>query len=410
MAFRSWTKNFKLLWLGTLVSTGGDHLSQIALGVIALQKTQSVTVFALTLAINFVPQLVGSFFAGPMVDRSNPIKILVASDIFRGLILGLYCLWELVAGTPLMALYLLSFFQGLANAWFIPASRGTLLHCVPRENLMQATSTLQITVQVSEIIFKSLGGVLVSIVRPIWLLTADAISFFLSGVSESAIKANAEALEQQRVDNASESLSASLRQGFVYVRLSPAVLYLLVAIGFVNFFALPGFVLLLPLFKRTADLGLSYYGIALGLMTLGGITGGLMISYFRPKRARFTIFATAILAFSISWIFLSLAVSPAVMLGFLLIAGGSQAIVGVLLEGTLLESVDRRFIGRVKSIQLILTSFLVPVGIILFGLLGDHFEIRSVILNGYIVCLIVSFLIFAQPIARRAFSVEVARG
>ena len=62
-------RTFYIIWFGQLVSTLGSGLTGFALGVWLYQATESVTLFAVSILMLTVPQLVMTPLAGALADR-----------------------------------------------------------------------------------------------------------------------------------------------------------------------------------------------------------------------------------------------------------------------------------------------------------------------------------------------------
>ena len=79
-------RNFALLWTGQLVSTIGSALTSIAAGILVYRLTGSALSVVLTLMATVIPNLVIGLIAGVYVDRVDRKRILMVSDLLRGLL------------------------------------------------------------------------------------------------------------------------------------------------------------------------------------------------------------------------------------------------------------------------------------------------------------------------------------
>src|SRR6187397_2029845 len=83
-------RNFRLLFLGQMISQLGDWFNSVAVYALLLDLTGSATAVAWMLIVQFLPIAIVGPMAGVVVDRVNRRRVMIASDILRGfVILGL---------------------------------------------------------------------------------------------------------------------------------------------------------------------------------------------------------------------------------------------------------------------------------------------------------------------------------
>src|SRR5205823_12612283 len=70
------TRNFRLFFIGQLISNTGNWLTLVALTLLVLHLTNSGVAVGLLSACQFGPILVLSAFAGLVADRSNKLRLL----------------------------------------------------------------------------------------------------------------------------------------------------------------------------------------------------------------------------------------------------------------------------------------------------------------------------------------------
>src|SRR4051812_27392512 len=112
-------RNFRLLWLGQVVSQLGDWFSSVALYALLYDLTRSATAVAGIMVVQMLPIALVSPTAGVIVDRFDRRRIMIATDIFRGtVILGL-----LLVRTPSMVwlAYVVTALSVSATGFFEPA-------------------------------------------------------------------------------------------------------------------------------------------------------------------------------------------------------------------------------------------------------------------------------------------------
>ena len=83
-------RNFRLLFFGQAISQLGDWFNAVAVYALLLDLTGSATAVAWMLITQYLPVALVGPLAGVVVDRVNRRRLMIAADLFRGvLILGL---------------------------------------------------------------------------------------------------------------------------------------------------------------------------------------------------------------------------------------------------------------------------------------------------------------------------------
>src|SRR5687767_15458558 len=80
-------KDFRLLWLGQVVSQLGDWFNTIALYTLVLEITGgSGRAIGLVLVTRFLPTVVLGPFAGVIADRFDRRRVMIVSDLARAFV------------------------------------------------------------------------------------------------------------------------------------------------------------------------------------------------------------------------------------------------------------------------------------------------------------------------------------
>src|ERR671929_2404102 len=75
------TRNFRLFFIGQLISNSGNWLTMVALTLLVLHLTGSGVAVGALAACQFGPILLLSPFAGLVADRSNKLRLLKGTQI-----------------------------------------------------------------------------------------------------------------------------------------------------------------------------------------------------------------------------------------------------------------------------------------------------------------------------------------
>ena len=131
-------KNFNLFFFGQVVSVIGTWMQTTAQGWLVLQLTNSPFKLGLLSAIQYLPALFLSLYAGVVVDKFSKRKILLFTQsafAILAFILGLLVSLKVVKYYQIL---IIAFITGLINTIDMPARQAFYIELVPKENLMNA--------------------------------------------------------------------------------------------------------------------------------------------------------------------------------------------------------------------------------------------------------------------------------
>lgn len=175
-------RDFRLLWVGQVISNFGDSLTSLAVLLLINKVTGgSATAVALGAIMQALPYITIGLLAGVYVDRFDRKRIMIISDVLRGVfVLGL----ALVTSSDLLwVLYLISFIQASIGAFFNPARTAFLALIVPERGLLAANSLAQTTRIIASVAGMGAAGALISAFDQYWpIFGIDSLTFFISAL------------------------------------------------------------------------------------------------------------------------------------------------------------------------------------------------------------------------------------
>ena len=222
-------RNFLFLWLGQLVSNFGDRLNQMALVALVYQRNPGNEVaLAKLISFTIIPVFIIGPIAGVWVDRLDRKKIMVISDILRGILV--LAIPALIIWNRMLPIYFLIFVIFSISRFFIPSKMAIIPDIVPRDKLLMANTLQDTTHMIGNVVGLMVAGFIVNIryVGAIGGFYIDSATFFVSAslIALIALRVNG-AGHHAREDLAvtKEALEASLkrsvlremRQGLGYI-------------------------------------------------------------------------------------------------------------------------------------------------------------------------------------------------
>jgi MFS family permease len=149
-------RNFRLLWLGQVVSQMGDWFDTIAVYTIALQLTGSSRSVALIMVARFLPSVVMGPLSGVVADRFSRRSIMIWSDILRAIVV----LGFLFIRRPdqMWLVYVFTVLQLAFSAFFEPAKTAAIPSIVSDRELLPANAISSVTWSVMLTLGAAIGG------------------------------------------------------------------------------------------------------------------------------------------------------------------------------------------------------------------------------------------------------------
>ncbi len=199
----SHSRNFRLFFVGQIVSVTGTWMQSVAAAWLVLQLTGSSVALGIQLALNFGPILLLGAWAGLLADRRDKRVILIGTQ--TAFALQALALWVLVfAGVAqLWMVYALSLFAGIVTAIDNPARQSFYAEMVGQKDLTNAVSLNSAVMTGTRIVGPALAGVLIATV-------GLAPSFLFNGISYVAVIA---ALIAMRPDELHREVVPVAREG-----------------------------------------------------------------------------------------------------------------------------------------------------------------------------------------------------
>lgn len=378
-------RNFRTLWLAQLISDAGDGLTGTALLLLVNSLTGSTAAIAAMAIALAVPPLTIGLVAGTYADRWNRRRIMLASDLFRAVLVLGFIVVGTVAQLPI--LYTLAFVQASVATFFNPAKGAIIPRIVPAEGLMSANSVSQATRVIAGVAGTAIAGGLIGFAGLYWpAFVLDGASFLLSFLLVSRIPAELGAIPTGEhaapVTGVRESLAIGLRvvAGSRVLWVTIACLSLaMLGLGAVNVLFVP--LLINVLQENPAWFGPIEAAQTASMVLAAGIVGALAA---RISEARIIISACLAVGVIIGLMGQVGAVWQILILMFLVgwFVTPFQAAVVTILQTRSADATR----GRVMSVLNASMSGTSVISMAAAGLVGDRLGVPTAFLLGGAVC------------------------
>lgn len=182
--------NFLKLWGAQTVSQIGTQITWLAIPITAALTLQvSPAQMGILRAVQTVPYILLGVFAGALIDRNFRRPVLIATDLARGFALAIIPLTALLGVLRLDILYAVGFLVGAISVFFDAAYRAYLPSLVPRNQILDGNSKLEITRSGAQVLAPGLAGALLQVITAPFAIAVDVASYFVSAIVVSTITA-----------------------------------------------------------------------------------------------------------------------------------------------------------------------------------------------------------------------------
>jgi MFS family permease len=371
-------RDFSLLWLAQLVSTIGSSLTDLAAGILVFQLTGSALNVGLVLMVTAIPTLFVGLFAGVFVDRFNRKRILLASDLLRGVLVLMIPLAFDALGEDdgMIAMYALLFTAATVRTFFDPAWESVLPEIASEEELTSANSFLSISSFGSTAVGFALAGLLagVDIHFPFYI---DSLTFALSFVLVLAVRIPAHAAEAE--DTTIGAIVENLKSGAQYLWRTKLLRWLFI----VNLPIMLSFglwnVLLLPMAIRVLRASEFEYGIQEGVTSVGFVVGSLLMARFGDRLPEGTWMVAGTLFMGVFGILYGLSPNIEVAILLVMVTGFLNSPMSIARRGLMQKNIPRAMRGRVFSAFAVSRDVVFLIGMA-GAALADIYPVRNLII------------------------------
>ncbi|MFG2604043.1 MFS transporter [Streptomyces sp. NPDC048514] len=371
-------RNYRLFFLGQVVSNTGTWMQRIAQDWLVLGLTGSSAAVGITTALQFLPMLLFGLYGGVLVDRLPKRPTLLSTQAAMALT-GLALAFLTLSGhVQVWHVYVAAFAVGLATVIDNPARQSFVSEMVGPEQLQNAVSLNSANFQSARLVGPAVAGVMITGVGTGWAFLANGLSFAAPMAGLLLMRAR----ELHAVKRAPRG-KGQLREGLNYVARRPELIWPIVLVGFIGTFGFNFPVWLSAYADDVFDVGAGGYSLLNTLMAVGSLVGALLAA--RRGTARLRVLIAAALAFGALEIVA--AVAPSYWLFALLMVpiGIFGLTVNVTANTAVQMATDPAMRGRVMALFMMVFMGGTPLGAPVVGWVTDTYGPRVGFVLGGIV-------------------------
>ena len=342
-------RDFRLLWIGQLISVTGSQMQLVAINWHVYLLTKSPLALGGVGLVRVLPIILCSLLGGVVADAVDRKRLMLATQGSMLISAALLAVMTTMGLHSIWPIYALTAIASAALAFDNPARQAMLPTLVPAEDFPNAVSLGIVVFNSAMIVGPALAGFLLSIRGPALIYGVNAASFVAVIIALLLMSARGRAEAEKRV--AQINLGA-LREGLRFVWRTPIIVQTMTLDFVATFFA--SATALLPIFAaEILNVGARGLGLLAAAPGTGSIISGLMMARLGVMRKQgkvvlvsVAVYGAATVVFGLSrWFWLSL-----LMLG---ITGAADTVSTVLRQTIRQLATPNHLRGRMTSVNMI---------------------------------------------------------
>ncbi len=388
------SRDFRLLFIGQLVSMLGTQLTVVAIPYQVYSMTHSsLQVGAISLAQLF-PFLAGALAAGPIGDAMDRRPMMIWTGMVLALTSGAMAVNAAVPHPSLVALYVISALASGFYGFSSTARMASVPGMVAKPQMSAALAMMQIEFQLGTIIGPALSGILLLIGLPL-VYALDSLSFVVAVATAVMLHPIPPAHNAGGL-----SVWQSTKEGLRYLRTRQALQGVYVIDINAMVFGMPR-----ALFPAMAETIFHGGTVTLGFLYaapgVGAFVGALTTGWVAHLRRQGWTVIIAVVIWGVAITVFGLVDMLWFALVLLAVAGWADVISAVVRNTILQTSIPERFRSRMSSIQMAVVQGGPRLGDLESGVVATATSVEFAVVSGGLACIAGAAIIGAvMPVFR----------
>jgi MFS family permease len=393
-------RNFNVFWAGQTFSFLGDAISIIAIPLLILKITGSLTQMGVVTALYGAGSLVAGIAAGPIVDRFDRRRLMIRCDLGRAVLYALVPLGWWLVGPRLWLVYGVAFLGSALAMVFGVAYITAVANLVDRDQIVDANGRLQATYALAFVLGPFLAGLVSSTFGPSLAIGLNGFTYLASALSLLFVRLRRAAAERPHGEHGSplQEFLAGIR----FLIGSPLFRWLTILVGALAF-ASTG-VTDLVIFYLKHDLGQSdrTVGLVFGIASIGTMLSGLLTPRLRRTFGFGVCLIGGFILEGTSLLVLGVSASILLLAGIWAISAFGSSTRGIVTMTIRQELTPDHLLGRVTAAFWTVFQVPGPLGALALTAFGARVGARTALLVVGLFTLTVALIAFFTPV--RAFA------
>src|SRR5438105_3119925 len=394
-------RDFRLFWIGLLVSNIGTWMQQFGLGWLVVQlairdATPQLAPLYLGLVglARAIPGLAFGLFGGAVADRADRRRLLIVTQLSAAIVAFILAILTITEHINIVEIVLISALNSIIFSFDAPTRQAMVPRLVTDKELMSAIGLNSAAFNGATLVGPLVGGVLIIPFGVGGLMLINAISYL-------AVVAALLVIAPQPIEVRTRlSMLASIREGLAYIRRDRVLRWVVLLTVTTALFTRP-YIQLLPAEAQFLGVGALELSLLLAASGGGALVGALITASLGAWRRRGALLVGAALTHGVLLMFFGAQHS---VVGAMVFVGLTSFAVMVFLgmANTLMQTrTPNHLRGRAMSVHTMVFMGFMPLGQMLLGSVGAVAGINTAFLAGGIVVVLVSIFALLRATALR---------
>jgi DHA3 family tetracycline resistance protein-like MFS transporter len=373
-----------LLISGQAVSNFGDGVAIVALTLLVLDTTHSVTALGWFAAARMTPQVVFLLVGGAIVDRFSRRLLLILSDVVRAVLTGAIVILIMTHSLHYWELIFFAVLFGSFDALFYPCIAAFTPEIVS-EDLLPAMNAVRPLANnlMGSTIGPAVGGLLAAFSTSL-SIGVDCATFVVSATALALMKSTPKPSREEGA-----TMIGDIKEGLHYVIHTRWLWTTSASVTLVNAFVLTPMFVLIPYFLRhNLHLAKDYVGFAVAAAGISGALGALIVANLpMPKRRirmmwiYWSIGSLAALVMGVATNFWEVIIFPIVVSPMIIFGN-------VIFESMMQSEVPRELLGRASSVDWFVSLGVAPLGLVVASQVANVIGVRAYFVVFSVICVV----------------------
>jgi MFS family permease len=344
-------RDFRLLWLGQMVSVTGSQMQLVAVNWHVWILTKSALALGMVGLFRAAPIILCSLAGGVFADAVDRKRLMIVTQSTMLASAAGLALFTVSGSSHVWPIYVLTAIASAASAFDTPARQSLMSTLVPASDLPNAVSLGVTIFYVAMIGGPSLAGLLLAGHGPAIVYAINAASFLAVIAALIAMRVSGRAAVEQGKAASQVSLAA-LKEGLSFVRRTPIIVQTMTLDFAATFFA--SATALLPIFAdKVLNVGARGFGILAAAPAIGAVLTGLLMARLGNLRRQGRLVIWSVAVFGLATIGFGLSRTFWLSLLMLGVSGAADT-VSTVLRQTIRQLVTPDYLrGRTTSINMV---------------------------------------------------------
>ena len=359
-------RSLRFVFAANVISMLGSGMNSAAVAWTILQRTHSEMALGTFAALQTIPAMLMLPFMGVIIDREDRRRLVMMLDLARAAVILVVTVLAFLGRVQVWQLYLMNTLVAAGFWMFWPTITALIQELTPAGAFVQSNTLLLAGVQGGWLIAGALVGFVYEHIGLGGVLLIDVSTYVVSFLCYFAVRQGRHVVPRavelrhdlEAAETAVERFLREMREGLVFLRAHPSVVFLGTSWALFLGAMMTGVVVTAPLSDRVFHAGATGYGWLNGGWGVGAFLSAL---YAPALIAR--VGARSAIALAMLLLTFTMALSPfspwlaiAVLLYGLM--GSARGVSGVAMHTSLMQQVPPHFMGRVQNTFYFFGTFL----------------------------------------------------